>query len=447
MKSMNRYPVRFAAGTTVALAVLASAAAAVHPAAAASAFAVVEGVVTCATSAACVAGTNTAAGPGVAGISSSGAGVSAKSTKGNGVLASSSTSAGIDATSTSSYGVEGVSSKSYGVWGTTQTGTSGVGGTTSSSTGDGVYGYTASGGNGVAGSSSSGKGVLGTASTGIGVYGSSSSGSFGIYGTTGNGYGTAVNGYVSGSGVGVSGYSASGNGVNGSTSTGTGVYASSGSGDGIYTYSTSGTALDAETYGSRAIIATNHNGDGSDISGTYIGMIGRAPASGGYPLLLTDQNGQDLFFVDGAGNVFYSGSLNTFARTSGGGTVNSYAPQTAVPTVEDYGTAQLVAGAAAVRLDPTFASSIDPNAGYRVFITPSGDTRGLFVPTKTAAGFIVRETQGGHSTLSFDYRVVATPLGAAGKRMAYVSRANGPHAPLPSSSPPQHGPTTQKPLP
>jgi len=41
---------------------------------------------------------------------------------------------------------------------------------------------------------------------------------------------------------------------------------------------------------------------------------------------------------------------------------------------------------------------------------PSGDTRGLFVPTETARCFR-RESQGGRSTVSFDYRIVATALG------------------------------------
>jgi hypothetical protein len=103
--------------------------------------------------------------------------------------------------------------------------------------------------------------------------------------------------------------------------------------------------------------------------------------------------------------------------------VKSFNPKTTLPTVEDTGTAQLVAGAAAVRLDPTFAASIDARSGYRVFLTPSGDTRGLFVAMRTVNGFIVRESQGGHATVSFDYRIVATALGQAGERMALTRAA------------------------
>jgi hypothetical protein len=43
--------------------------------------------------------------------------------------------------------------------------------------------------------------------------------------------------------------------------------------------------------------------------------------------------------------------------------VTAFSPQTTLPTVEDTGTAQLVGGSAAVRLDPVFAASIDARSG------------------------------------------------------------------------------------
>jgi hypothetical protein len=75
---------------------------------------------------------------------------------------------------------------------------------------------------------------------------------------------------------------------------------------------------------------------------------------------------------------------------------------------------------------------IDAKSAYRVFVTPRGDTRGLFVALTTASGFIVRESQGGRATVSFDYRIVATALGQAGQRMAVTSAAlAAPRATLP----------------
>ena len=111
--------------------------------------------------------------------------------------------------------------------------------------------------------------------------------------------------------------------------------------------------------------------------------------------------------------------------------MKSYSAKSTLPTVEDTGTAALVRGAAVVRLDPTFAASVDPNASYRVFLTPNGDTRGLFVATKTPSGFVVREAQAGHASVSFDYRIVATALGQAGQRMAPLVAPVAPRASAP----------------
>jgi hypothetical protein len=73
-----------------------------------------------------------------------------------------------------------------------------------------------------------------------------------------------------------------------------------------------------------------------------------------------------------------------------------------------------------VRLDPAFANVIDPGRPYLVLNTPEGDTRGLYVAQRTATGFTVRETMGGHSTLAFAYRIVAHPFGAREPRLPFV---------------------------
>jgi hypothetical protein len=74
-------------------------------------------------------------------------------------------------------------------------------------------------------------------------------------------------------------------------------------------------------------------------------------------------------------------------------------------------------GNAYVYLDPAFANVIERGAKYLVFITPEGDSRGLYVTEKTARGFVVRENMGGHSTLAFSYRIVAKPLGSHEQRL------------------------------
>ncbi|HYY36588.1 MAG TPA: hypothetical protein VE801_02525, partial [Xanthobacteraceae bacterium] len=53
---------------------------------------------------------------------------------------------------------------------------------------------------------------------------------------------------------------------------------------------------------------------------------------------------------------------------------------------EDFGTAKLKRGRAVVKLDANFASVIK-RGDYRVFVTPEGDCRGLYVRGKRAASF------------------------------------------------------------
>jgi hypothetical protein len=163
------------------------------------------------------------------------------------------------------------------------------------------------------------------------------------------------------------------------------------------------------------------------LRGSYIGVVGRAPSTG-FPFVATDPSGNNLFYVDGSGNVSYKGGLYHITAVSGGALARSFSADSTQPTVEDTGTAQLVDGAAVVRLDPTFAASIDGTTAYRVFVTPGGDTRGLYVTSKSPGAFVVRESQAGRSTVAFDYRIVATARGHAGDRMALISTGFGPHA-------------------
>jgi hypothetical protein len=62
-------------------------------------------------------------------------------------------------------------------------------------------------------------------------------------------------------------------------------------------------------------------------------------------------------------------------------------------------------GRAGVPLDANFAKVIK-TGDYRVFFTPEGDCRGLYLRRKTAASFEVRELMGGKSSIAFSYRIV-----------------------------------------
>jgi len=96
-------------------------------------------------------------------------------------------------------------------------------------------------------------------------------------------------------------------------------------------------------------------------------------------------------------------------------TANGSSPSSASATEnagnwrEDFGTAQLHSGVVEVALLPSFLDAVDIRQGYLVFLTPDGDSRGLYVAQKAADGFEVREHGGGKSNISFDYRLVARP--------------------------------------
>ena len=310
-----------------------------------------------------------------------------------------------------------------------------------------ISGNNSSSGIGVSGTSKTGIGVQATSVSGVAVNAQTKSGTYAIEGVASTkGYGV-----IGGGGVGIYGASLlkgsnQGIGVYGMSlyGTGIGVAGTSGSGPGVIGNSSSGYAghftsdsnygVFAESTSSVAFVGRTENGNASDIQGSHVGVLGRAPSSG-YPLVATDANANTVFQVDGVGNVSYAGSLSNFASTIGGGKARSFSASGTRPTIEDSGTAQLVNGAAIVRLDPTFAGSIDSTTAYRVFLTPAGDTRGLYVANRSLAGFAVRESQAGHSTVAFDYRILATALGKTGQRMAPISPATDPSvvkAPLPA---------------
>jgi len=293
--------------------------------------------------------------------------------------------------------------------------------------GNGVTGFAGTSGNGVNGSGGN-TGVAGTGGT-WGVFGYTSTGQAGVEGQ-------AVNG------DGVVGFSSCCAGVSAASSSGYGVYSlSESSFASIYSLGSTGDSITstAQWGGAGAVAYRGYNagdngsdGNGADITGSYIGIISRNVAGIGYPLVAADTNGTDLMFVDSAGDLFYHGGLFNFSKTQGGGEAVSYGARSASPSIEDNGTAQLVNGTANVQLDTAFAHSIDKHQAYQVMLTPDGDTKGLYIASKSPTGFVVREVQGGHATISFDYHIYAAALGQAGVRMTEMSAAQAtammPHA-------------------
>ena len=300
----------------------------------------------------------------------------------------SSSGIGVIGTSKSGTGLRGTSTSQYGLKATSGSGTAILAQTTS-----GASAITATG-------TSNGYGVNATGFTALS--GTSSSVGSGVYGTTSNGKGIGVEGVVNGTGLGVYGYSGAGTAVEAIAKTGPAIYAQNNNNN----TPTMSVENDAQ-YGQAAQF--------SGFNGVFVTDTGAT----GFAFLASDLKGHSVFAVDDTGIVYSTGGFKTETQTRGGATINSFSPIATRPTVEDSGTATLVRGAAAVRLDPTFAAAIEAGT-YQVFLTPGGDTHGLFVAVKTANGFVVRESQGGRSTVPFDYRILATAIGKVGQRMALV---------------------------
>ena len=229
---------------------------------------------------------------------------------------------------------------------------------------------------------------------------------------------------------------------------GIGVEASSYSGEGLLATSESGTALHAENTGGtgpsaivsneygQALLAESGAGDGIDASGSSrgiyarggygvwgyggYGVTGQGESSSDYPFVAFSHNQNVVWFVDDAGTPHTESVPTALAVTRHGYYAESYSAQSTSRTIEDVGNANLIGGSAVVHIDPSFAESIDPS-GYAVFLTPNGDSKGLYVTGKGASSFVVHENQGGRSTLAFDYRIVAHPYSHATERLRVAS--------------------------
>lgn len=112
-----------------------------------------------------------------------------------------------------------------------------------------------------------------------------------------------------------------------------------------------------------------------------------------------------------SGNLSVTGTKSSVATLSDGRRVLLYAVESPKNWFEDFGTAKLQRGEAWVPLEPVFGETVNTADTYHVFLTPSGDCKGLYIAERRADGFLVRELGGGRSTVSFDYRIVAPRRG------------------------------------
>jgi hypothetical protein len=372
------------------------------------------------------------------------------------------------------YGLYGVATNttgtSFGVYGSG--GSNGVYGTAKNF---GLYGVaTATSGNSVG---VYGSGVDGLQGSGTihGVYAAASgTGSFGVYATapayglygsaTGSGstgvYGTApqfgVYGVATGSGSTVGVY---GNGVDGLQGSGTihGVYSNGGQ-YGVLSFtpagiagtygvyqgaSATGSAIVGNVPGAAvwadtnfdssphdftipALLATADDSDAAEFynNSQFDTLVVSNLGSGGTTNVIRAEGTAGSCTLSGSGDTACTGVLKSVVATTssaGARRVETYSMQSPENWFEDFGSGALNNGTATITLDPTFTQTVNTGTEYHVFLTPNGDSKGLYVRQKTATSFEVREQGGGASSVAFDYRIVAKRVGYEKIRLTDVT--------------------------
>lgn len=311
-------------------------------------------------------------------------------------------------------------------WGETWTG-SGTGLTAMSSDGTALRGET---------SYTSGIGIVGVASTATGP-------NIGVWGVTNSVVGQGVFGWASNPGGSAGG--AVPRGVYGQTDSNVGI--------GIYGYAGSPTGFTTGLFGhaasedGRGLIGLADNahptkttigvwgvsgsGTGRGLfgyanhpTGTNAGVYGQTDSTGGWAGQFVTSAGNGVYISAPAQNVgltVASGSKNAVVATSDGSRL-LYSEEATEVWFADYGFGQLQEGAAAVKIDPVFAQTVNLQEPYHVFVSVYGDAD-VYVSARTPEMFEVR-LRDGDPNVEFSYRLVAKRLGFEDQRLEHAPWAD-----------------------
>jgi hypothetical protein len=229
---------------------------------------------------------------------------------------------------------------------------------------------------------------------------------------------------------------------------GTGVYGISDSGFGVYGTSTSGLGVYGNSSGGYGVLGVSTKVGFAGITGitTTAGVPAFAGGSA-TPAADAAQFGGGVFIdcTTVAGGKFVvnpmSAKFGTVQHTDG--SLRLMASMEAPESwAVDVGEGQLTSGHASVKLDADYAAVIE-GAGYRVFVMPEGETKGLYVTNKTASGFEVHESGGGTSSVGFTWLVAAHPRNQKSERLQKFVAPTALHPDLPK--PPVPVPAPKRP--
>jgi hypothetical protein len=180
--------------------------------------------------------------------------------------------------------------------------------------------------------------------------------------------------------------------------------------------------------GGRGVVGTADDGIGVvglNNSTSYLALAGQSDQGTDASVLMfkvvnTVFNG--VCGVDASGDLFCTGTTSAAVPLADGRKVALHAVEAPENWFEDVGSGKLLNGTAVVKLDPTFAQTVNAAVEYHVFLTPGGECAGLYVTNETAEGFEVRELHQGRSNVSFHYRIMARRKGYETTRLVDVTK-------------------------
>ncbi len=262
-------------------------------------------------------------------------------------------------------------------------------------------------------------GIYGYGREGTGVYGSSYNSTGASFSTTNGYYGLTASQYGKYGGYGVYAYSKEGTGVYGNSWNGTGGYFSSSNG-----------YYGVQGYGSR--------GYGGVFTG-YGGLY-----ASGYPGYAGYFSGN----VYVAGNIYKSGSVSFVEDhpTDPTKQIVYVSLEGGENGVYIRGSAQLNNGEATVKL-PEHFSLVASQEGLTVQVTPTGETRGLFIVSKSPTEIVVKEIGGGTSGVTFDYLVNGIRKGHENYQPIQDRLPNAPEPVMPKEPIDRQSQPTEPPVP
>ena len=241
------------------------------------------------------------------------------------------------------------------------------------------------------------------------IWGTNMSTGTGLVGQSLNGVGVAGQGYSS---FGVQGMSESSYGIRGSSISGFGGF-----------FTSDNDHYDLELGGSIGRINTDNSNENSQlILSSNADVSVRLDNDGGEDHIfhIVNSSGASVFSVDENGNMAATGTKSAMVNTDSHGDRLIYCVESPEVWFEDVGKASLNEEEVEVVFESVFASIVNLEVDYHVFLTPLGqEPILLFITEKTNTGFKVKGAglDGNPIKCDFDYRIVAKRLGFENERL------------------------------